>query len=139
MIRRGRAVRYTGGQVFYDDSLHSDIHGNYEALKTVLAEIDRLGVERIYCAGDVVAIIRRSTSAAGIARAGDSLRDGQSRLVCCRRRLLPALAQRERLPRISAQDHRAGPCRMASDLSRSREIGEIRWCMAAGPTRLMNI
>lgn len=32
----------------------SDIHGNYEALKSVLAEIDRLGVERIYCGGDVV-------------------------------------------------------------------------------------
>jgi putative phosphoesterase len=32
----------------------SDIHGNYEALKVVLAEIDRLGVTRIYCAGDVV-------------------------------------------------------------------------------------
>jgi putative phosphoesterase len=31
----------------------SDIHGNYEALKAVLAEIDRLGVTRIYCAGDV--------------------------------------------------------------------------------------
>lgn len=32
----------------------SDIHGNYEALRSVLAEIDRLGVEQIYCAGDVV-------------------------------------------------------------------------------------
>jgi len=32
----------------------SDIHGNYEALKTVLAEIDRLGIERVICAGDVV-------------------------------------------------------------------------------------
>lgn len=32
----------------------SDIHGNYEALKSVLAEIDRLGVDKIYCAGDVV-------------------------------------------------------------------------------------
>lgn len=32
----------------------SDIHGNHEALKAVLAEIDRLGVERIACAGDVV-------------------------------------------------------------------------------------
>jgi putative phosphoesterase len=31
----------------------SDIHGNYEALKAVLDEIDRLGVKRIYCAGDV--------------------------------------------------------------------------------------
>jgi putative phosphoesterase len=32
----------------------SDIHGNYEALKTVLAEIDKLGVSKVYCAGDVV-------------------------------------------------------------------------------------
>lgn len=32
----------------------SDIHGNYEALQAVLAKIDRLGVERIFCAGDVV-------------------------------------------------------------------------------------
>ncbi|MBP2446502.1 metallophosphoesterase family protein [Rhizobium leguminosarum] len=32
----------------------SDIHGNYEALKVVLAEIDRMGIDRIYCAGDVV-------------------------------------------------------------------------------------
>lgn len=32
----------------------SDIHGNFEALKSVLAEIDRLGIQRIYCAGDVV-------------------------------------------------------------------------------------
>jgi putative phosphoesterase len=32
----------------------SDIHGNYEALKSVLAEVDRLCVDRIYCAGDVV-------------------------------------------------------------------------------------
>ncbi|MBZ8119934.1 metallophosphatase family protein [Roseovarius sp. LXJ103] len=32
----------------------SDIHGNYEALTSVLAEIDRLGVDNIYCAGDVV-------------------------------------------------------------------------------------
>ena len=32
----------------------SDIHGNYEALKCVLAEIDRIGVDSIYCTGDVV-------------------------------------------------------------------------------------
>lgn len=32
----------------------SDIHGNYEALKSVLAEIDRLGVTSVYCAGDIV-------------------------------------------------------------------------------------
>jgi len=31
----------------------SDIHGNFEALTAVLAELDRLGVTRIYCAGDV--------------------------------------------------------------------------------------
>ena len=32
----------------------SDIHGNYEALKAVLAEVDRLCVTRVFCAGDVV-------------------------------------------------------------------------------------
>lgn len=32
----------------------SDIHGNYEALRAVLAAIDGIGVTRIYCAGDVV-------------------------------------------------------------------------------------
>lgn len=32
----------------------SDIHGNYEALKAVLAELDRLKPDKIYCAGDVV-------------------------------------------------------------------------------------
>jgi len=35
-------------------ALISDIHGNYEALKSVLKEIDRLGVDRIFCVGDVV-------------------------------------------------------------------------------------
>jgi len=32
----------------------SDIHGNYEALKAVLAELDRLNVQQVYCLGDVV-------------------------------------------------------------------------------------
>lgn len=32
----------------------SDIHGNYEALKAVLARIDELGVSQVVCAGDVV-------------------------------------------------------------------------------------
>lgn len=32
----------------------SDIHGNYEALKAVLSELDKLGISRVYCAGDVV-------------------------------------------------------------------------------------
>lgn len=31
----------------------SDIHGNFEALQTVLAAIDALGIPRIVCAGDV--------------------------------------------------------------------------------------
>lgn len=35
-------------------ALISDIHGNYEALKAVLSELDRLGITRVYCAGDVV-------------------------------------------------------------------------------------
>jgi len=32
----------------------SDIHGNYEALKAVLAELDRLEIGEVYCLGDVV-------------------------------------------------------------------------------------
>ncbi|WP_309640371.1 metallophosphoesterase family protein [Flavobacterium sp.] len=32
----------------------SDIHGNYEALKTILAELDAMNVTEIYCLGDVV-------------------------------------------------------------------------------------
>ena len=32
----------------------SDIHGNYEALKAVLAKLDGYGISQIYCAGDVV-------------------------------------------------------------------------------------
>jgi len=32
----------------------SDIHGNYEALKSVLFEFDRLGISEIYSLGDVV-------------------------------------------------------------------------------------
>ena len=32
----------------------SDIHGNYEALKTVLAELDQMNVSEVICLGDVV-------------------------------------------------------------------------------------
>jgi putative phosphoesterase len=32
----------------------SDIHGNYEALKRVLAELDKMAITEIYCLGDVV-------------------------------------------------------------------------------------
>lgn len=32
----------------------SDIHGNYEALKTVLQEIDKMGITEVFCLGDVV-------------------------------------------------------------------------------------
>jgi len=32
----------------------SDIHGNYEALKPVLAELDKMNISEIYCLGDVV-------------------------------------------------------------------------------------
>ena len=31
----------------------SDVHGNYEALKSVLFELDRMGISEIYCLGDV--------------------------------------------------------------------------------------
>jgi putative phosphoesterase len=34
--------------------LISDIHGNFEALKAVLAELDRMNISEIYCLGDVV-------------------------------------------------------------------------------------
>ena len=34
--------------------LISDIHGNYEALTEVLAELDKMNVSEIYCLGDVV-------------------------------------------------------------------------------------
>ncbi len=32
----------------------SDIHGNYEALRAVLSKLDKLGISRVYCAGDIV-------------------------------------------------------------------------------------
>jgi putative phosphoesterase len=32
----------------------SDIHGNYEALKSVLTELDEMNISEIYCLGDVV-------------------------------------------------------------------------------------
>jgi len=35
-------------------ALISDIHGNFEALQAVLTEIDKIGVEDIYCLGDSV-------------------------------------------------------------------------------------
>lgn len=34
-------------------ALIADIHGNYTALREVLREIDRLGIEDVYCLGDV--------------------------------------------------------------------------------------
>lgn len=34
-------------------ALISDIHGNFVALKEVLKEIDKLGIEEVYCLGDV--------------------------------------------------------------------------------------
>jgi len=35
-------------------ALISDIHGNYEALKEVLKAIDDMGIQDVYCLGDVV-------------------------------------------------------------------------------------
>ncbi len=32
----------------------SDIHGNYEALKAVLSQLDAMAISQIYCAGDIV-------------------------------------------------------------------------------------
>lgn len=34
--------------------LISDIHGNFQALKAVLMELDRLGITNVFCLGDVV-------------------------------------------------------------------------------------
>jgi putative phosphoesterase len=41
-------------QYFMKTAFISDIHGNFEALKVVLSEIDRLKVDQIFCLGDVV-------------------------------------------------------------------------------------
>ena len=35
-------------------ALISDIHGNYTALRAVLAKIDSMGIDEVYCLGDVV-------------------------------------------------------------------------------------
>ena len=35
-------------------ALISDIHGNLEALQAVLADIDAIGVDEIYCLGDII-------------------------------------------------------------------------------------
>lgn len=32
----------------------ADVHGNYEALKTVLIDIEKRGIKQIYCLGDVI-------------------------------------------------------------------------------------
>jgi predicted phosphodiesterase len=40
----------------------SDIHANLEAFTTVLAEIDRRGVQHIVCLGDIVGPIRWNAS-----------------------------------------------------------------------------
>jgi putative phosphoesterase len=39
---------------FMKIAIISDIHGNYEALKSVLGQIDKMQVDRILCLGDVV-------------------------------------------------------------------------------------
>lgn len=38
---------------FMKTAFISDIHGNYEALKAVLSELDNLGISKVYCAGDI--------------------------------------------------------------------------------------
>jgi len=35
-------------------ALISDVHGNYTALKAVLSKIDSMGIDTVYCLGDVV-------------------------------------------------------------------------------------
>lgn len=41
-------------EYFMKTAYISDIHGNFEALQAVLAEIDRLSIKNIFCAGDIV-------------------------------------------------------------------------------------
>ena len=42
------------GEAFLRQALISDIHGNFEALTAVMADIQSQGVERIVCLGDIV-------------------------------------------------------------------------------------
>jgi hypothetical protein len=48
----------------------TDIHANLPALQATLAHIDGLGIERIYCGGDLVAYGPHPTVAAEVREAG---------------------------------------------------------------------
>ena len=59
--------------------LISDIHGNYEALKAVLAELDRMNISEIYCLGDVVGYYSQVNECCNeLISRQYSLRDGKS-------------------------------------------------------------
>ena len=47
----------------------SDIHGNYEALRVVLAKIDNLRVDKVYCTGDVVGYYSQVNECCDVLRA----------------------------------------------------------------------
>src|SRR5690606_11451904 len=42
------------GRLFLPTAVISDIHGNAEALRSVLADIEGRGIDRIVCLGDIV-------------------------------------------------------------------------------------
>lgn len=49
----------------------SDIHGNYEALKQVLKEIDAMNIKEIYCLGDIVGYYSQVNEVCGELRKRD--------------------------------------------------------------------
>ncbi len=82
----------------------SDIHGNYEALKVVLAELDRMKVSDVICLGDVVGYYTQ------INECCDELRTRQFHCVMGNHDwymagggFCPRSQERQRLPGVSAQ------------------------------------
>jgi predicted phosphodiesterase len=51
----------------------ADIHGNYEALTAVLAQLDRCGVRRLLCLGDIVGYNADSDACAELMRSRDAV------------------------------------------------------------------
>jgi len=43
-----------GGKLMNEIAIISDIHGNLEALKTVLDDIEKRNIQQIYCLGDII-------------------------------------------------------------------------------------
>ena len=54
-MRNDRMNIYSGGEKMEKIAVLSDIHGNLEALKSCLEDIDQRGIQRIICLGDVIA------------------------------------------------------------------------------------